>query len=263
MAVLECPECGARFSAPGAALGRKVRCGACGHVWRAEFGESEGEGAAAAPAVPDIPEGIKPQPEPEEAAAPEPEAPAEPEPEPEPKKPKRRKALKNKQKGPLLSPRAAGIIIAAALLGLLGFVLSALRDPIVEAWPAARAPYALLGAAAPAPDQSLVFDRLEVSAAGGFLELAGQIINLGLEARPLPAVEAVLIDSHDHVHGRFPVPLEHDVIEGGGSLAFAGRWQVDPMPPDASVTVRFVFFEKPAKPWAPEAPVEEEKKGGH
>ena len=202
MAVLECPECGARFAVRAGALGagRRVKCGDCGHVW---FAQGAGGGEAGAPP---IPQGIRPRP----ASTPKSVL---------PKKPRRVAAL---------------AVAAAAFVCVVGALL-AVRGPVVAAWPAASAAYALLGVGGAAPSQGLEFDRVRATATGGVLEVAGHILNLTPRARALPPVVVVVGDT-EH-----PVSLDVSEVPAEGTVPFVATLPLTPLPPDPSITVRFVF----------------------
>jgi predicted Zn finger-like uncharacterized protein len=201
MAVLECPECGARFAVRAGALGagRRVKCGACGHTW---FAQGAGDSGA-----PPIPKGIRPRP----AAAPKPAAP--------PKKP----------------GRVAALAVAVVAFVCVAGALLAARGPVVAAWPGAGAAYALVGAGGAAPAQGLEFDRVRAVAAGGVLTVEGRILNLAPEGRALPPVEVVVGDT------AHPVLFKTNTIPAEGTAPFASEIPAGPLPPDPSITVRFVF----------------------
>ncbi|HBH26300.1 MAG TPA: hypothetical protein DDX54_02730 [Rhodospirillaceae bacterium] len=209
MDVLTCPECGARFAAPPGALGRNVRCGACGHVWRAGGGEESG-----------IPEGIRPRPE----------------------TPLRRPSPATAPRRPL-TPRLVGYAGAAALAAAVLLALFLARGPVAEAWPQARSAYALFRAEPPAPAQSLAFDRVTAQAQGGRIALAGTILNLADQGQRLPRVEAVLRDATGAEHGRWVVPLEATAVDAQGQVPMEARLSVERALPGApALTLKFVLF---------------------
>jgi predicted Zn finger-like uncharacterized protein len=130
-----CPGCGTEYEAPDQAVGRALRCAACGHVFRAGGGVPP-----PAPPPSDSPAGSAP-------AAPH--HPAEPSPVEDlaPAAPDRAESLAAAPAsvaGVSTAPRIAwGASIA--LLVAAGIALHAFREQIVEAWPPMLRLYRALG----------------------------------------------------------------------------------------------------------------------
>jgi predicted Zn finger-like uncharacterized protein len=128
-----CPACGTEYEAPDQAAGRKLRCAACGHVFRA--------GGRAPEPLPSAPESL-----PAHAAAEAPPSASRPEEEP-PTAPDPTQALAAApvSAAPLsAAPRIAwGASLALLVVG--GIALHAFRAEIAEAWPPMLRLYRALG----------------------------------------------------------------------------------------------------------------------
>lgn len=229
MAVLECPQCATRFALPfGVAIGphgRKVRCGACRHIWKTgEKGEEVEEKLQEIPFAQKSDLGTL--------------------------VPKHKEKLISRLSSRLRRPNA-GLVARAAiyagmiiLCGLAGSLLYLFRVPVTQTWPSARAAYALFNADPPVPGHDLVLDHVLAHTKEERLEVTGVVLNHGSSPLPLPPLEAILKDAQGAEYGRWPILLEQSFLEEGATLPIAASLplKTKDIPGAPSLTLRFVLF---------------------
>ncbi|QQS56602.1 MAG: zinc-ribbon domain-containing protein [Alphaproteobacteria bacterium] len=234
--ILTCPHCASRFKVYPhdlGAVGRKVQCSDCSHVWFALPDGSEGEESGEGAFFPE--EDLSDfSAEPEELQESPPELPPSVEDErpigldtfenmlhasapPSTEEiPDAVKPLPEEQvfvpppvvrERPPLRNVLAGYGVAGAVFLVFLILFISLQGPIVRSWPPASAAYALMGRSSAVPGEGLVFDRMEAfeDNKGAFV-LSGNIINLTKESKDVPMMEVVL-------HSQFDEVMEHWYIE--------------------------------------------------
>lgn len=165
--ILTCPSCATRYFVDDTAVrpsGRKVRCVACGHVWKAKPEapkldlESLGLTGADPLAMTDTP--VK-RFDPEAA----------------------KEALRRRWRRALaLGVGAPGVAVGAMLVSAWFF-----RSEVVAAWPQAASAYAMVGIRATAT--GLVFENVEAGpSAAGLLQVSARVRNVTERPRPAPLV---------------------------------------------------------------------------
>lgn len=269
--ILSCPDCSASFELPDAALGpkgRKVRCSACGHVWRAAPPPAPAlETAAAQTAAPEI---ASETPGPASGAesdgggpsvAAEADAtgdgPAEP-----PAKP----PVPADEASPLFAagadevPRRRGqpeeaaprparrrglllgwLVLLLLLIGLPAFAWVE-RQRIVETVPETAALYALLGLEIEAPLSSLGLENVTLvrRAVDGrrLLIIEGEAINHGRQEVALPPLRARLLDGEGAELQRWVFLAQRTHLAPGEAAPF--RTEAEDVPDEASISIEFL-----------------------
>lgn len=176
--ILTCAECRARYLIPEHSLipnGRTVRCGNCGHTWYVSPPADDGAGAAdgdadgsgsnsfadmVANATDSIPQGVRPIPEGSSVPA-----------------------HIGARADTGFVARIGGYAVAAVLFVAVAGGLFAMRDTVVQSWPASLAVYNMVGFAPEGPLADIVFDRVDAKTSYNedgveVLTVSGKIINL-------------------------------------------------------------------------------------
>jgi len=183
---ITCPNCGARFLTPDRLIGpngRRVRCGRCSEVFRAELPTEAVEAAAAEPVA-------APAPEPAPAAAAgddSPERPVRVDPLP-----------RNRLPAPRIE-RKRGLggwaIFSLVLIALIAVFFLA-RGPIVESWPPAERFYSLFGLseteAEPAYELGELTSNWAIEDSKAVLVVTPTVTNTGATEMPAPNVRIAL-----------------------------------------------------------------------
>ncbi len=246
--ILTCPECATRYFVPDESLGpagRRVRCHACGHTWRA---------AAETPL--DL---VPPAAETSDAALAEfarrPEAAADLS---APELPRAFRARAEQQRR-LRRAAAHGAVwagIGAAFVGLVaaGWLM---RVDIVRTFPRAAAAYAAIGA--PVNATGLEFEAVSARAAPndpGSVLVAGAVRNVDRRAAAIPAVRVSLLNERGGRVASRVIAVQPDTLAPGAVQGFAVILP-DPLAQAADVGVTFDFEAAPAPAPAPAAPAAE------
>lgn len=260
--ILSCPACSASFELPDAALGpkgRKVRCSACGEVWRAEPPETPADvaGAAttagtAAGTAGEVSEAA-PAPQTDIRAAPG-AAPGE-----------QGEALES---APLFAAaaddlprrrgrppeavavdrpaRRSGLLLGWLVLVLLLIGLPALawieRQRVVEAVPETAELYALLGIELEAPLSALGLENVTLvrRAVDGrrLLIIEGSATNQGRQEVALPPLRARLLDSEGTELQSWVFLAQRTHLGPGEAAPF--RTEAEGVPDEASISIEFL-----------------------
>lgn len=252
--IVTCPACKSRYRVDDAdlgALGRRVKCGECAHVWLQGPEEEDGgdddflsgdvldnaldsvgadtgddDEAWSMPGVPpeedehgdDIPESIRPGETPEPFVA----------------------AYRAEAAG---ASKTYGFA-AAGVVFVLSFVLFVLlHGPLTRSWTGAQGAYGLFGIAMDVPGSGLVFDRMRVVEKDGALHVEGNILNLGAEQKVVPLIESALISKEGDVMSRWYIKPPWHELEGEGSMAFESVYDgaKESLPDASGVHLRFVL----------------------
>lgn len=259
---LACPSCGTHFRVPEGALGprgRKVRCGACGHVWRAlpsEAGDAEvaTAGAAAAPeSTPSPAEEWRT----DSARAVEEQVFADPGPGApqdfgaalgEPPSDDFQAEAMPRRRGPRPMPEPApgprwgllaGWLLFFLVIGGLAFGGWQFRQQIVAQVPEAKRVYDLLGVPLTVAGPPFVLDwkrAIRTEETGPTVTLSGQVINASEEPQMPPQLVVVLSDAAGQQIDSWAVELGGGPMASGEARDFSTK---GPWPPQASeVSVR-------------------------
>lgn len=228
--ILVCPQCRTGFQIPDDAVGprgRRVRCGACAHVWHAG-------GEEAAP--PD------PQPEPETAApAPEPEPDTGPDMEPASADPYRDPLPRlggpayGSAAVPALTGRRRpwlliGWVAWAAFVLAVGIAVFGFRSWMLAVWPPVGGLYEAVGIEAPAPrardvlsvriDPDPAWQRTGESWA---LTVRGAIVNRADVEIEVPPMALHLVDENNRPLRRVRLEPDAPTVAPRGTLPFELR----------------------------------------
>ncbi len=187
--ILTCPACATSYFVPDEAIGpngRRVRCKACGHDWRATL-EDEPLELSAATEEPVAEAGFGKREETPETLA---ETPA-----PELPRAFRAKAEQQRKMRRAATQGAVWAGLAVVLLALIGAAF-AFRLPIVQAWPQAAAVYKLVGA--PVNLAGLEFEAVGARTAAhdpGKVVVSGALRNIRDNEVVAPPVRVALLDA--------------------------------------------------------------------
>lgn len=192
--ILTCPACATSYFTPDEAIGpdgRRVRCQACGEVWRAALDEPL-ELTAAKPAGARPQAGLPSEPGPEAAA--EPESLAE---TPAPELPRAYRARAEQQRR--LRRAAAHGVVWAGLAGVFAALMAAgwlFRVDVVDRFPRAAAAYAMVGV--PVNPTGLEFEAVRARASAndpGLVMVSGALRNVREREVVAPPVRVALLDA--------------------------------------------------------------------
>lgn len=258
--ILECPDCKARFRVPPDSLGfagRRVRCGACGHVWQAHPDEAGDESESPAGRQEEVPED-RTEPalevsrgdsvpggettdwveqerlerevadtmqrlreQPAYAAA---NVPALP---------------RRRPTWILLGWVAWGLFVAALIAGLLLY-----RSELQAAWPPSRTLYSMLGFSEasrppplPAPEDALQVQigstpQWQALQDGWRMTVDGVVRNMSERRMPLPPLTLDLMNAEGAVLKSVSVELGREGLDGRARLEF--RKAIEPAPAETS-----------------------------
>lgn len=190
--ILTCPECSTRYSVEPASLGttgRTVRCAHCGTRWTARPPDDAPQAVELAPAAPLL----------------------------------RRLGARSDRDRP---GRTAAVWLLAALAALLlvGSVIA--RDEIVASFPASAAIFQRIGLPVAVP-LNLEFENVTSSRMSergiSILTVAGEIVNLGNEPRPVPQIRITLLDDGKRQLHHELVEADRAVLDAGDRAAFTAR----------------------------------------
>lgn len=195
--ILTCPECSTRYSVEPSSLGttgRTVRCAHCGTRWTARPPDDAPQAVELAPA----------------AASP---------------LLRRLGARSDLGRPGRTAPAAAGWLLAAlAALLLVGSVIA--RDEIVASFPASAAIFQRIGLPVAVP-LNLEFENVTSSRMSergiSILTVAGEIVNLGNEPRPVPQIRITLLDDGKRQLHHELVEADRAVLDAGDRAAFTAR----------------------------------------
>ncbi|WP_313102071.1 DUF3426 domain-containing protein [Brevundimonas sp.] len=245
--ILTCPACATSYFVPDEAIGpngRRVRCKACGHDWRATLEDEPLElSAAAAEPVAEAAGFGKREEAPETLA----ETPA-----PELPRAFRAKAEQQRKMRRAATQGAVWAALAVVFLALIGAAF-AFRLQIVQAWPQAAAVYKLVGA--PVNLAGLEFEAVGIRLAPydpGKVVVSGALRNIRDNEVVAPPVRVALLNAAGAEVGHRIVRLEAAPVLPGKVLGFAV------VVPDADHTIaeaNFDFVLEPKRE-APAAPAE-------
>ncbi len=245
--ILTCPACATSYFVPDEAIGpngRRVRCKACGHDWRATLEDEPLELSAAAeePVVEAAGFGKR-----EEASDTLAETPA-----PELPRAFRAKAEQQRKMRRAATQGAVWAALAVVFLALIGAAF-AFRLPIVQAWPQAAAVYKVVGA--PVNLAGLEFEAVGIRLAPydpGKVVVSGALRNIRDNEVVAPPVRVALLNAAGAEVGHRIVRLEAAPVLPGKVLGFAV------VVPDADHMIaeaNFDFVLEPKRE-APAAPAE-------
>lgn len=253
---LACPNCGTRFRVADDAVGsggRQVRCGACGHSWRAfpeEAAAAPSEPTAQPPAAPDTADTVEPE---AIAAAVAEKTAAAPAPPLETGQdadslPQDLAASVRSRPQPLPPPETGprwGLLIGwllffAVVAGLLGGGWY-FRDQVVAQVPETARLYDLLGIPVDQAGPAFVLDwrrAIRTEETGPTVTLSGQVINATDAPLPAPQLAVVLLNAQGNQIDSWAVEVDGGPIAPGEARDFATK---GPWPEAASdVSVRLL-----------------------
>lgn len=247
--ILTCPECATSYFTPDESIGpngRRVRCQACGHTWRAsahdeplELTAPAEESRAAEPPAFGRRDDLAP-----EALA---EAPA-------PELPRAFRARAEHQRR-MRRAAAAGAVwagLACVFLGLLGAAWL-FRVQVVELYPRVAAAYAAVGA--PVNPVGLEFEAVRARPAPndpGQVLISGALRNVRRHPVATPVVRVTLLDAEGREIGHQMLTVPGPEIQPGAVLGFA-TLAPDPQARVADIGVAFDLEARPQTASAPEA----------
>ena len=229
--IITCEQCHARYLLASLLLGasgRKVRCGACGHMWFQdqvdEIYEKPADHAAPtdgidisfsdhldAEILEPIPEIIQPIPEGSSVPA------------------------VNGAPVSLISFLTSreslnGILTAMAIVAVIAAGLLVMRVPVVGVWAPSALVFEKMKIPVPVPGAGLIFDRVTAKAvpdeAGHYtLTLSGNVINLKAEATKMPSIRATLRESEAQPGDSWIVVMDEAVIEAEETVPFTSTYE--------------------------------------
>jgi predicted Zn finger-like uncharacterized protein len=201
--IVTCTTCSKRYLVDSAALGasgRNVRCAACGHTWFQAPPEDAPRPLEIAPEPPPSP-GFAVEGERRERRV---QLPAVPKPR------------KNR---PLLRWGAVGLVIVAAVWGLI-----AARADVMKLWPPAAQLYAMVGYGPTVPGFGLELRKVTPSRTveNGVPTLAidGEVVNVSSVARDVPKLRIALRDNNDHDLQSWTISITNQRLLPGASVPF-------------------------------------------
>lgn len=239
--ILTCPECATSYFVPDESIGasgRRVRCHACAHTWRA---------------VAEVPLDLVASPE-EGAVAAEPASFGKRDEAVEPAAPELPKAFRARAEAQRRNRRAAATGAVWAGLGcvLAGLLVGAwlFRVEVVDIYPRAASAYAAVGM--PVNPTGLEFEALKARASTntfGQVLISGAVRNVRDEPIEAPAVRVALLDANDEPIGEVIAYVDGGPIAPGAVRGFAVLAD-DPHARAADIDVAFAL-DIPAQPKAP------------
>lgn len=213
--ILTCPACATSYFVPDEAIspkGRRVRCRACGHDWRATL-EDEPLELSAATEEPVAEAGFGRREEAPETLA---ETPA-----PELPRAFRAKAEQQRKMRRAATQGAVWAALAVVVLALIGAAF-VYRLPIVQAWPQAAAVYKLVGA--PVNLAGLEFEAVGAKTAAhdpGKVVISGALRNIRDNEVVAPPVRVALLDAQGAEVAHRIIRLETAPVLPGKVQGFA------------------------------------------
>ena len=243
--ILTCPACATSYFVPDEAIGpngRRVRCKACGHDWRATLEDEPLELSAAADEPVAEAAGFGKREEAPESLA---ETPA-----PELPRAFRAKAEQRRRMKKAAAQGAAWAALAVILLALIGAAF-AFRLQIVQAWPQAAAAYKLVGA--PVNLAGLDFEAVGAKTAAhdpGKVIVSGALRNIRDNEVVAPPVRVALLNAAGAEVAHRIVRLETAPVLPGKVQGFAVVIP-DPERKASGVGVDFVLEPKQTAQAAP------------
>ena len=232
---LICPSCDSRFVVDAehiGSAGRKVRCGQCGHQWRALPGDS-GEAVEAGP---DQGSGSEAEAGPGQDSAAETGADQAPAADPKAQLAAFDEARRRSRSGP--KPRTAEAKLRAGAVGWVVFVavvtgLAATaifaRQQLVAWVPGAANIYALVGLPVEMEPSTRALELRDVTLDRQLVDgqqtlvIVGAIVNQTDEAQPVPPLVATLIDPEGVELDRWTFEAEVDMLPARGNTRFENR----------------------------------------
>ncbi len=138
---------------------------------------------------------------------------------------KARRRAEAREKNRLTPLRALGWLTWVGVLAASIFVLYTYREPIVNAWPNARAAYAAIGIEAEPKGLKIkdVAHRLAASTRGPSLEITGRLVNDSEEVLPAPLMQAEALASDGALLARWTFDAAAEEIAPGASADFMTR----------------------------------------
>lgn len=250
--ILTCPSCATGYFVPDdtiGAEGRKVRCKACAHVWRAERAEEPLDLSTLPAAEPNIEHAL---------TGPAPESLAE---TPAPELPKAFRA-RAEQTRRLRRAATHGAIWAGLASVFAGILASAwlFRVEVVELWPRAAAAYAAVGS--PVNVVGLQFEAVGARPLRndpGKVVVSGALRNVRDKEVVAPSVRVALLDAHG-------AEIDHRILPIRAAPVLPGKVQgfavviPDPGARAAGVDVQFI---KAAAKAGKDHGADNHDKGGH
>ncbi len=241
--ILTCPECSTRFTLSAQLLGAdgaQVKCSGCAHVWHQlpdpdeldevddiqnlqdveendEAGEPEPEEAAVKDVekeelpVDDIPDSVKPIPRDDDEISSAPD--------------KKEGSSSGGNAKALFSYGAAGGVFVIILVLLL-----VINAPVQRMMPSTNLLYGVFGISAPIPGEGLIFDQIKavVHEEQKNITVKGNIINLGMQKKNIPAMKISLRDTNGTVIEHWYMKPPRGQLKGEGSVSFKtvheGTW---------------------------------------
>jgi predicted Zn finger-like uncharacterized protein len=189
--ILACPACSTRFSVDSGAFGpggRRVRCGACRHVWHQPAAQAEDEEP--------LPSLFSEEPAKAVAA---PRAKVQDEAPVRPPIPTSRSATRRRRAG--IAGLAWSLLALVVIVVLGGGVVA--KDAIMAAWPESERIYAKLGMlnlpAGAGLELRKVSWKRETTGDVPVLLIEGEVANISKEVRPIPKIRGALMSSGGRV----------------------------------------------------------------
>ena len=224
---LTCPSCDSRFQVAIEQLGprgRRVRCGRCGHSWRAQAVREE---TLEPESETSTPEAAPPEP------APTTDKPADPAARLEAFDEARRRSQFEKPRTPPLEPRRRGgaagwLLFVVVVIGLVAGAFLG-RQHVVAWLPATAELYALAGLPVESPLEILdATSELRQLDGQETLVVVGRIVNRTGAPQPVPPIVATLLDPDGARLQQWTFAADLDRLPPGGSTTFETSTGVPP-----------------------------------